>query len=610
MFEPRPKEQEYAYVVDADHPTKNKYGKSIETVPIDSSLRGESLNINHDASISENPNRYKQHGFYFSADKCIACHACEAACSEKNDLPSHIAFRSVGYVEGGSYPSYTRLNISMACNHCDDPVCLKGCPTRAYTKFAEYGAVLQDPDICFGCGYCTWVCPYNAPQLDHQQGHVEKCNMCVDRLEVGLKPACTSACLAGALDFGIVETTPENRTQLETQIPGFPNPEITHPNIRFEQTVSLPKEMKRTDSTPIRYERDGKDQFKSKVDKKSEQKKWSFRKLSTRENPLVVFTLISQLVVGVFLILFLSPKLSLTIFTANANPLLWSLLLFSLIGIQTFALVLSTMHLGKPHRFYRAFNNLRYSPVSREVAGIAVFYNFLGLYAVLTGLPGLFSWLPNNILSTLATMAGWGAVLSGLVALYFMHSIYRIPARPYWNHWYVLTSFYGNMFALGSVLVASVYVVHQTIQGLAYNPILSVLSLLAAFGIILEIFGLFFHTRYLKSNSGESAASHHEQTTTFGKSYLLRNVGLGLSIILLAAVAIFGLDESIGILIWLAIASIVVLTAVLSRSLFYALVIPTTMPGAFFWKNPGFEQHARETRLAERTQAGVLPEIH
>ena len=28
------------------------------------------------------------------------------------------------------------------------------------------GYVLQDPETCFGCGYCTWVCPYNAPQLD------------------------------------------------------------------------------------------------------------------------------------------------------------------------------------------------------------------------------------------------------------------------------------------------------------------------------------------------------------------------------------------------------------------------------------------------------------
>ena len=86
---------------------------------------------------------------------------------------------SLGWLPRGveATPAYSRLNISMACNHCDNPVCLKGCPTRAYTKFAEYGAVLQDPDICFGCGYCTWVCPYNAPQLDTKGGHVSKCNI-------------------------------------------------------------------------------------------------------------------------------------------------------------------------------------------------------------------------------------------------------------------------------------------------------------------------------------------------------------------------------------------------------------------------------------------------
>ena len=93
------------------------------------------------------------------------------------------------------------------------------------------------------------------------------------------------------------------------------------------------------------------------------------------------------------------------------------------------------MHLGKPHRFYRAFNNLKYSPVSREVAGIAVFYNFIGAFTLLTGLPQLFSWLPQSVLIMFVSITGWGAVISGLAAIYFMHKIYRIPARPFWNHW-------------------------------------------------------------------------------------------------------------------------------------------------------------------------------
>jgi DMSO reductase iron-sulfur subunit len=454
----RPEERDYAKLLNVPHPELNRYGKPIALIQPDDPLAGKSLRINGDDSVGTNPDRYKQHGFYFNADNCIACHACEAACSEKNDLPPHIAFRSVGYLEGGSYPSSTRMNISMACNHCDDPVCLKGCPTLAYTKFAEYGAVLQDPDICFGCGYCTWVCPYNAPQLDTKAGHVSKCNMCVDRLEVGLKPACVSACLAGALDFGVIETKPEKREMLDAQIPGFPTPDITHPNIRFQQAKSLPREMRRTDSMPLRYERDDADKiYKPKVAEDGRPRAWSLKKLRSREDPLVIFTLVSQLVVGAFLLLFLGDKSGIAALAPAAHPVLHATLLIALLGFETLALVLSTLHLGRPHRFYRAFNNLKYSPVSREVAAIAVFYNLLGGYTLFTALSDVFVWLPRGWVETLAELCGGGAVVAGPAALYFMSRIYRIQARPFWNHWQVTTSFYGSMAALGALAVALPY---------------------------------------------------------------------------------------------------------------------------------------------------------
>jgi len=613
MFEPRPKEPDYAWIPAAEHPEKNRYGKNIETVGKDDELRGVSLNINGDSGISENPDRYKQHGFYFNADRCISCHACEAACSEKNDLPAHLAFRSVGYVEGGTYPAYTRLNISMACNHCDDPVCLKGCPTRAYTKFAEYGAVLQDPDICFGCGYCTWVCPYNAPQLDPIKGEVSKCNMCVDRLEVGLKPACSSACLAGALDFGIIETTPENRDQLETKIPGFPSPEITKPNIRFQQTNSLPREMKRTDSMPLRYERDeqGRDgDFKVKVDDDGRPRTWNLKKLRTREDPLVIFTLVTQAVVGVFLGLFLGPMFGIMVLTPESHPLAWPLLVFSLIGAQTLALVLSTMHLGKPHRFYRAFNNLRYSPVSREVAGVALFYNSLGAYGVFAGLPSLFTWLPEGWLPVLIEMAGWSAVVTGPAALYFMHKIYRIEARPFWNHWQVLTSFFGNMFSLGAfvLILMSLFVGIGAAQGM--SQVVSTLAIVVFIGLAMEAIGLYFHADYLNKKGGEAAASQFIQTRDFGKTYIARNIGLIMSLVAVLVLAYAAPVGLIANLLWVCVAVAFTITTYVGRSLFYALVVPTTMPGAFFWKNAGFAEHARETGLADMPQVGVVPDCH
>jgi DMSO reductase iron-sulfur subunit len=609
----RPKEQAYAFMPKASHPESNRYGTSIETVPEGHALRGQSLNINGDKSVGNNPDRYKQHGFYFTADNCIACHACEAACSEKNDLPAHLAFRAVGYVEGGTYPAFTRMNISMACNHCDDPVCLKGCPTRAYTKFAEYGAVLQDPDICFGCGYCTWVCPYNAPQLDTSAGHVSKCNMCVDRLEIGLKPACVAACLAGALDFGVIETKPENRDELQTLIPGFPSTDITHPNIRFQQKKALPDEMRRTDSMPLKYVRNGEGDYKPAVNASAGRlanPQWNLRKLSTRENPLVIFTLISQAVIGAFALLFLGPLFGIETLSPQANPIAWPLTLFGLIGIQTLALVLSTLHLGRPHRFYRAFNNLRYSPVSREVAGIAVFYNFLGAYTLLTGLPVLFGWLPQSVAAQLTSIAGWGAVMSGMAAIYFMHCIYRIPARPFWNHWQVLTAFYGNMLVLGGLLVLMVNAFVQTWAAVSWSNTASLLTVIIIPGLLLEMIGLYFHARDLQRHGGEGAASHYEQCTTFGKTYHARNAGLIAGFVLIGLLGMSELDSSLGLVVWSLASIFITITAITGRALFYALVIPTTMPGAFFWRNKGFEEHARETGLANLPQVGVLPATH
>ncbi|MHB8473308.1 MAG: DmsC/YnfH family molybdoenzyme membrane anchor subunit [Gammaproteobacteria bacterium] len=622
MYPLRSHEPDYALLPDVNAPATNRYGKPIQLVTDSDPLSGQSLNINGDLSVGSNPNRYKQHGFYFNADNCIACHACESACAEKNETPAHLAFRSVGYLEGGSYPAAQRLNISMACNHCDDPVCLKGCPTRAYTKFAEYGAVLQDPDICFGCGYCTWVCPYNAPQLDPVAGHVSKCNMCVDRLEVGLKPACVAACLGGALDFGVIETTPENSVELATQIPGFPDPSITHPNIRFQQQRSLPRELRRTDSAPIRYVQDDQNPVPD-VGVKSGQgsyrsasavaldtpRLWNLRKLRSREDPLVIFTLTTQAVIGAFIALFLGPLFGLTELSVAAHPIAYPVTLFSLIAAQTLALVISTLHLGRPHRFYRAFNNLRYSPVSREVAAVAVFYNLLGAYAVLTTFPVLFNWLPPSVFTTLRQGSGYLAIVAGPVALYFMQRIYRIRARPYWNHWQVLTSFFGSMLTLGPLLVALLFVPLLMAQGIAYTALVQTLALPMIAGLLLEAWGLYRHAGYLKHGSGEAQAAQHQQIRAFGKTYWTRNAAQLSAAVLLCATQ---MPIAAGIVagLWLLAAMLILSTEIVGRALFYALVIPTTMPGAFFWKNPAFEAHARESGLAAMPQLGVQAAGH
>lgn len=598
MFPIRPNEPDYALLKDPTSQTLNRYGKSIETVPEGHTLRAQDFVINGEACAQQNPNRYKQHGFYFNADNCIACHACEAACSEKNDNPAHIAFRSVGFVEGGTYPNYQRLNISMACNHCDDPVCLKGCPTRAYTKFAEYGAVLQDPDICFGCGYCTWVCPYNAPQLDPVKGQVSKCNMCVDRLEVGLKPACVSACLGKALDFGVIENIPEGRSQAKTVIPGFPSPDITHPNIRFQQTRATQRDMVRVDSTPVKYHKDDESgRFQPMLDPKHAfQREWNWAKLlGSHENAHIVFTLAAQTAMGAFLLLSVGAWLGLESIVAFIGSAAYLPAVVVLIALMSFGLFKLNMHLGKPMRFYRGFNNWRLSPVSREIAGVSLFFGGLAGYGFFSVFPGF----------PLADLLKPSATVVGLLGLsfggYYMIKLYRIPARPFWNHWQTGASFIAAGLGLGALFLA----LFAAGAGSLTPELAQGLASLIVFALLLEGVGLLAHARDLRGMGDEGDASFYEQTTTFGNAYWLRNGLLGISLILALGIAGTGNTLLFAPLLLSAVA-----TAIVGRALFYVLVIPTTMPGAFFWRNKGFVEHAQQVGLAEMPQLGVVPDRH
>lgn len=630
-WEIRTQEQPYAFLSDQEIAIENRYGKRIDLVELTDKPKNRSMFINENPEVGSNPNRNKQHGFFFTADNCIGCHACEAACSEKNENPAHLAFRSVGYVEGGSYPDYKRMNISMACNHCDDPVCLKGCPTRAYTKHAEYGAVLQDPETCFGCGYCTWVCPYNAPQLDPVKGRVSKCNMCVDRLEVGLKPACVSACVGNALDFGVIENTPENREQCKTSIPGFPDPEITHPNIRFQQTKNLPDEMSRTDSMPVKYHKDKQGNYQPVVDHKAgKAKHWNLAKLNSRENPLVLFTLFAQAALGTFLLTFLSSLLGISAFEQFVGSDMFLPLTVTALLMTSFALLMSVTHLGKPMRFYRGFNNLRYSPMAREGLGLALFSAGCGLTALFA--------LPNNLwltqqaqswfnidlvelsaqlpLHLLQTSAGVFALIAGACGLFYMNKCYQIKARPFWHHWQTTTSFVGNTLSLGAlvsgVMVISTLVSQQAEANIIKQALLVIGSGFLA-GLLIEAIGLIRHNADLNRSENEGGAAHYIQCTTFGKTYMLRNTVLAFNILFASGLLVYSMVNELSIWLfsaWLLAAVINCFTAVIGRALFYILVIPTTMPGAFFWKNKGFEQHARDIGLADNPATGVAPLCH
>ncbi|MBR9984277.1 MAG: 4Fe-4S dicluster domain-containing protein [Desulfosarcina sp.] len=106
----------------------------------------------------------------------------------------------------------------LLCNHCENPPCVRACPTKATFKRERDGIVLMDFHRCIGCRFCMAACPFGARSFNFRdprpfiqetnkqfptraKGVVEKCNFCAERLAVGKMPACVEAS-NGAIAFG------------------------------------------------------------------------------------------------------------------------------------------------------------------------------------------------------------------------------------------------------------------------------------------------------------------------------------------------------------------------------------------------------------------------
>lgn len=175
--------------------------------------------------------------FYFDSSACSGCKACQMACKDKNDLPVGLLWRRVYEIVGGGWrregdlwmPDVRAYNLSLACNHCEDPACVKACPTKALERRPD-GLVLVDARKCAGCRYCEWSCPYGAPRYDARRGVMTKCDLCADRLAEGGRPACVEACPMRALDFGGLEELRERHGGTAEVLP-LPPESMTKPSL-------------------------------------------------------------------------------------------------------------------------------------------------------------------------------------------------------------------------------------------------------------------------------------------------------------------------------------------------------------------------------------------
>jgi molybdopterin-containing oxidoreductase family iron-sulfur binding subunit len=180
-------------------------------------------------------------GYGLDLSRCIGCRRCVYGCVGENnqsrDPQIHwitvLRFKegekwvdlegSEKYYNPSEVPEAGHFYMPVQCQQCENPPCVRACPTQATWKEPD-GIVVVDYNWCIGCRYCMAACPYGARHFNwakpnvpvdelnpethylgnrpRYNGVVEKCTFCIQRTRSGKYPACVEVCPVGARKFG------------------------------------------------------------------------------------------------------------------------------------------------------------------------------------------------------------------------------------------------------------------------------------------------------------------------------------------------------------------------------------------------------------------------
>jgi len=431
----------------------------------------------------------------------------------------------------------------MSCNHCVDPECLTGCPTNSYIKIDETGIVVHEDDTCIGCQYCTWNCPYGVPTYHEERKIVTKCHMCYERLDVGQTPACVQACPSGAIEIEAVNVNEwlDKDVDEKGNMPFLPDARITNSTTRYTLPDNIPDNMKEIDEHIL--------------------------KPAHSEIPLVFMTVLTQLSLGGFLVLFLGDIMNMFGFPGVNWIMALLVMLPAAIGLP-----LSALHLGRPFLAMTAMKNIKTSWLSREALALGVFTGLM------SGVVALYYF---EVSQTIRLLLEFITLVFGIFGIHAQAMIYRIKARPAWDRITTNLKFFGVAY-IGVFLMALVAV----ILGMS-----DVAVPLVAFGMLGSLAQTFFTYEDFRTLGSESKNEYQLKRTkrlyneNFKNIKLFRFISIVIGGVILPLFAIVFLSSAsfTSASSVLALSLVLIFTSEISdRFLFYSTVVPLGMAGGFF----------------------------
>jgi formate dehydrogenase iron-sulfur subunit len=157
--------------------------------------------------------------FLIDTTLCTACRGCQVACKQWHDLPAEKTVNRGTYQNPPdlSFDTYKLVRMREEviggklrwlffpdqCRHCIEPPCqdTAGEPSAIFTEGATGAVIYTANTRSLDAAEIRESCPYDIPRKA-ADGTIAKCDMCSDRVENGLLPACVKVCPTGAMNFG------------------------------------------------------------------------------------------------------------------------------------------------------------------------------------------------------------------------------------------------------------------------------------------------------------------------------------------------------------------------------------------------------------------------